>query len=119
MMGAPPAGVMTFTGEGSAKKTAQVVRGKPPAKPISIDTGAVDDIIRSTDGRITIEHVKDKTPGKEIYNKGGVRLVEVADTSKGKRRGVRRGRMGTPKELRGIDLGAGVESVKGLSHIKL
>lgn len=115
LYGAAPAGAITFTGKGSAKKTATVLRGEPPKKPIRVDTGAVDDIIRSTDGRITIEHVKDKNVGgKEVYRTGGVSLAVKESTKRGRTR---------VKELKDVivrDAGAGVEETRrGRTHIPL
>ena len=60
ILGPAPAGAKLATGTGSVSRSATLLKGVPPKKPIYSDTGAVDDVITSRGNKIIITSVKDK-----------------------------------------------------------
>ena len=120
--GAPPKGFVTFTGEGSVKKTARLSRGVPPVHEIREDTGAVDEVIMPTQDErgIIVKSVKDKDNNGEIYRRGdlSIRAVQSVDkkAQKARDRDFRQARI-----QRQIDLGADIvkEGRRGPRHIKI
>jgi hypothetical protein len=55
-----PRGVKEASGEGSVQRSATLIRGIPPGKPIYSNTGAVDDIITAKGNKIEVTSVKDE-----------------------------------------------------------
>jgi len=60
VLGPAPKGAKLATGKGSVARSATLLKGIPPKKPIYSDTGAVDDIISADGKRIIIQSVQDK-----------------------------------------------------------
>ena len=121
LFGAPPEGAKYATGKGSVNKTATVIRGIPPDRPLFRDTGAVDDIVMPSGKGIVVKSVKDKAvkrkrgrPKKE--KKSPYRISDAGQEEVKKKRG-RPPKLATIKTL---DVGAGIEvNVKGRGHIKV
>ena len=60
IVGAAPKGAKLATGKGSVSRSATLLKGIPPKKPIYSDTGAVDDVITARGRRIIISSVRDR-----------------------------------------------------------
>ena len=61
LIGIPPRGAITVKGKGSVRKTAVLIKGKPPTRVIYDDTGAIDDVLKAARGKkILVTSVKDK-----------------------------------------------------------
>jgi hypothetical protein len=54
-----PRGIKPATGKGSLNKSATLLYGIPPSKPLFRDTGAVDDIITVKNKKVSVKSVKD------------------------------------------------------------
>lgn len=73
VLGPPPEGAYNATGKGSAKITLKKIRGKKlPNFQAIVDTGAVDDIITATSGKLTLTHVPDRISGGQAQITGGM-----------------------------------------------
>ena len=136
LLGAKPEGATLARGKGSLQKTAILLKGKPPEKPIHEDTGAVDDVITAQGKDIKVTSRRDKSvkikakPRQLKTAPANTKLIKKSETPQAinakelkqkelKEKKLKPSRSGIVK-VRTFDIGGGIEIDKtGRGHIKL
>jgi len=118
LIGKPPEGIRPASGKGSVRRSATLISGIPPAKPIRSDTGAVDDIITSEGKGINVISVQDTEARKPK-----LRITLKSDNDKAKT-GSRYNYRVNPRRhgnmpLAARDLGGGIEQTRKGRHLRL
>jgi hypothetical protein len=98
VLGEAPQGATVVRGEKSAYRTAKMLTGKPPSKPVLVDSGFQDITIRPSGRKIALRF----TPDPKGQTEGDITIGQrntTRITEKAARIGTQRGRI-TPKRPR-------------------